>query len=44
LIKEADVSFETPDKNYTPSQSTLNLFLQDVKENRELRNPEPLWC
>ncbi len=37
-----DVSFETPDKNFTPSQETLNLFLHDVKENRELRDVEPI--
>lgn len=33
----AEISFETPDRNYAPSQLTLNLFLYEVKENRELR-------
>jgi hypothetical protein len=41
-LHEADVSFETPDKNYTPNQATLNLFLHEMKENRELRDPEPI--
>ena len=34
----ADVSFETPDRTYTPGQTTVNLFLYEVKENRELRD------
>jgi Pvc16 N-terminal domain/Carboxypeptidase regulatory-like domain len=38
----ADVSFELPDKNFTPAQSTVNLFLYDVHENRELRDPVPI--
>ena len=42
VLREADVSFETPDKNYTPNQATLNLFLHEMKENRELRDPEPI--
>ncbi|MEZ4731299.1 MAG: Pvc16 family protein [Caldilineaceae bacterium] len=37
------MSFETPDKNYTPGQTTLNLFLYEVKENHTLRDPEPLY-
>ncbi len=36
-LSNADVSFETPDRNYAPNQLTLNLFLYEVKENRELR-------
>src|SRR5713101_540337 len=35
----ADKSFETPDSNFTPAQSTINLFLYETKENRELRDP-----
>ena len=38
----ADVSFETPDRNYAPTIPTVNLFLFEVKENRELRDPEPI--
>jgi Pvc16 N-terminal domain/Carboxypeptidase regulatory-like domain len=41
-LRNADASFETPDKNYTPGQASLNLFLHAVKENRELRDPEPI--
>lgn len=41
-LREADISFETPDKNYTPNQATLNLFLHEMKENRDLRDPEPI--
>jgi hypothetical protein len=42
IVRNADVSFETPDKNFTPAASTLNLFLYELKENRELRDPEPI--
>jgi hypothetical protein len=38
----ADVSFETPDRNYAPTTPTVNLFLFEVKEDRELRDPEPI--
>lgn len=38
----ADVSFETPDKNFAPAQATVNLFLYEVKENRELRDSVPI--
>jgi hypothetical protein len=38
----ADKSFVTPDKNFTPAQPTVDLFLYDVKENRELRDPVPI--
>ena len=43
LLREADVSFETPDKEYAPDQITLNLFLHEVSENRDLRDPEPIY-
>ena len=36
----ADISFATPDRNFAPQQETVDLFLWDVKENRELRDPE----
>jgi hypothetical protein len=44
---DAEVSFITPDKNFTPGQTTqgntaVDLFLYDVKENRELRDPVPI--
>jgi len=37
-LRAAEVSFETPDKGYAPTQRTVNLFLHDVAENRELRD------
>lgn len=41
-LRNADISFETPDRSFAPAQTTLNLFLYEVKENRELRNAEPV--
>jgi hypothetical protein len=41
-LRNADVSFETPDLNFAPGQNTVNLFLYEVKENRELRDPTPV--
>jgi hypothetical protein len=41
-LRNADVSFETPDKTFAPGQATVNLFLYEVKENRELRDPVPI--
>lgn len=43
-LRKADVSFDTPDKSYKPkpSDSAVNLFLYEVKENRKLRNPGPI--
>jgi hypothetical protein len=37
-LANADISFETPERTYAPNQLTLNLFLYEVKENRELRD------
>jgi hypothetical protein len=41
-LRNADVSFEAPDKGFAPAQATVNLFLYEVKENRELRDPVPI--
>ncbi|NJL51511.1 MAG: DUF4255 domain-containing protein [Hydrococcus sp. SU_1_0] len=38
-LRNADVSFETPEKSYVPAQPTVNLFLYEVKENQVLRDP-----
>jgi Pvc16 N-terminal domain/Carboxypeptidase regulatory-like domain len=38
----ADVNFEIPDETFNPAQPTVNLFLYDVHENRELRDPVPI--
>jgi hypothetical protein len=40
-LRTADVSFETPEKGYAPTQPTVNLFLHDVSENRGLRDNAP---
>ena len=40
-LRAADVSFETPQRNYAPTQTTVNLFLHQVREDRELRDPTP---
>lgn len=39
-LRAADVSFDTPDREYRPAQATLNLFLHEVAENRELRDDD----
>jgi Pvc16 N-terminal domain/Carboxypeptidase regulatory-like domain len=41
---DADVTFITPDRAFPPTvaRGTVNLFLYDVKENRELRDPVPI--
>jgi hypothetical protein len=41
-VQNADVDFVAPERGYAPSQATLNVFLHDVKENRELRDPVPI--
>lgn len=43
-VRAAEVRFQTPDKTFAPGQNTaaLNLFLYDLKENRELRDPVPI--
>jgi hypothetical protein len=41
-LRAADVSFQTPDKDFQPAQATLNLFLYEVKENRVLRDAAPV--
>jgi hypothetical protein len=41
-LRNADVSFDAPNKNFAPTQPTVNLFLYEVKENRVLRDPRPI--
>lgn len=43
LFVDADISFDTPEKGYSPTQGdvAINLFLYEVKENRELRQAIP---
>lgn len=37
----AQVAFERPSEQFNPSQTTVNLFLFDIRENMELRDKEP---
>ncbi|MEV6304509.1 Pvc16 family protein [Actinoplanes sp. NPDC051861] len=41
-VRDADVSFDTPDRDFKPAQATLNLFLHEVVENRTLREEGPV--
>lgn len=41
-LRAAEVSFETPDKDFTPAQSAVNLFLYEVEENLPLRDNAPI--
>jgi hypothetical protein len=41
-LRDADISFEAPAKDYRPSLSTVNLFLVGVRENADLRSSEPI--
>lgn len=38
----AQVAFERPSDQFNPSQTTVNLFLFDIRENMELRTNEPV--
>ncbi|MDX2152654.1 MAG: Pvc16 family protein [Bryobacteraceae bacterium] len=41
-LAAAVVRFDRPSEPYTPTETTINLFLFDVRENLELRNNEPI--
>lgn len=42
-LKTADIAFDTPEKAFQPAQdATVNLFLFEVSENRDLRDSLPL--
>jgi hypothetical protein len=41
-VLAADISFDRPTDLFAPAQTTINLFLYDVRENLELRNNEPV--
>ena len=40
-LAEAQVSFERPSETFNPGQTTVNLFLYDIREHLELRSNEP---
>lgn len=39
---EAEIVFDCPTETFKPTQTTVDLFLYDVRENVELRNNEPI--
>lgn len=41
-LRNADVSFLTPESAFAPGQSTIDLFLYEVLENRDLRDSRPI--
>jgi hypothetical protein len=41
-LSAAQVSFDRPMDPYNPAQTTLNLYLYDIRENVELRDSEPV--
>ncbi len=40
-LAEAQISFERPSESFSPGQTTVNLFLYDIREHLELRSNEP---
>ena len=42
LVRAADVSFDRPSDTFNPQNTTINLFLYDIRENTELRSNEPV--
>ena len=46
ILKEfidVDFSFDIPKENYAPEPDTINLYLYDIHENRQLRDPVPIY-
>jgi hypothetical protein len=41
-LRDAEVSFATPERGFAPQQATINLFLHEVRENAALRDPAPI--
>jgi len=41
-LAAAQVAFERPSEQFAPSQTTVDLFLFDIRENLELRAKEPI--
>jgi Pvc16 N-terminal domain len=40
-LADAQISFERPSETFNPAQTTIDLFLYDVRENVELRDNTP---
>ncbi len=41
-LAAAQIVFDRPTEQFNPAQTTVNLFLYDIRENLELRSSEPL--
>jgi Pvc16 N-terminal domain/Carboxypeptidase regulatory-like domain len=41
-LAAAQIAFDRPGETFTPGQTTLDLFLYDIRENLDLRNAEPV--
>lgn len=41
-LRAADVSFETPDKDFSPAHAAVNLFFYEAQENHSLRENAPI--
>ena len=41
-LRLADVSFVTPESTFSPAQPTVDLFLYEVRENRDKRDSRPI--
>jgi hypothetical protein len=41
-LRNAEISFTTPDRDFKPTQATVNLFLHALQENRTLREAGPI--
>jgi hypothetical protein len=37
-LRNAEISFDTPDRDFQPQHASVNLFLHEVSENRALRD------
>ncbi len=40
-LSKAQIAFDRPDDSFKPTQTTIDLFLFDLRENMELRSNEP---
>lgn len=41
-LEAAQIVFDRPAESFNPAQTTINLFLYDIRENMELRTNEPI--
>lgn len=42
-LAEAQIAFDRPSEPFSPGQTTVDLFLHDIRENLELRDNEPTF-